>query len=1196
MKKSSLTLIIMLASCMAFSQGVAINEDGTAPHASAMLEVTSTEKGVLIPRMTLAQRDAIAEPASGLLIYQSDETPGFYYNAGTPATPDWQMVGSNAGTFSLWTDSGNNIYFNEGNVGIGLDNPQHQLHINLDLKAGEGRFGSIPQNILGLGPDFYGGETGLFDIDADKLIAGKDYTSGVYQYGGTPGSSEGLFINSGKVGIGIQDPTQMLDIDGLVRIRKGDPGPGKVLTSDADGVASWETPEDTSKWSETGNNIYRIEGNVGIGASEPAALLHAFETETGGGNVLFEGELKDTDPGDPPAEGAGTRMMWYPDKAAFRVGEVDGNQWNKEQIGFRSFASGFSTTASGHHSTAMGHETTASGLSSTAIGFETQATGDWSTAMGINTIASGSQSTALGVHTTAPSFAETAIGIYNTPYTPQSAVTWNDNDRLFVIGNGLDDPSNAITVLKNGNTGIGTDTPAALLHTSGTGVGQGNVLHVGEYRFLDPGPAPIEGPGTRMMWYPDKAAFRVGYVTGTQWDTENIGRFSTAWGWGTTASNGKATAWGRGTTASGMRATAWGLFTIASGEQATAWGEYTYASGTLATAWGYFTTASGSQATAWGRETTASGNRATAWGYETTASGAVATAWGRGTDASGWRATAWGEYTDAYGTTATAWGRYTDAPSLAETALGQFNTLYTPAGGTDSWNANDRLFVIGNGTSSSARSNAMTVLKSGNTGFGTDTPAALLHTSGTGQGEGNLLFEGIYKPSNPGDPPAEGSGTRMMWYPDKAAFRVGRVQGTQWDKDSIGNYSVAMGSNTKAKGDFSTAMGHITTASGIRSTAMGWETTALGNNSTAMGDSTTASGFVSTAMGSATTASGYISTAMGIYTTASGHSSTAMGQRTMAEGTSSTAMGYHTTASGSASLAMGSRTTAPSFAETVVGLNNTDYTPNSTNNWISNDRLFVIGNGTSSSARSNAMTVLKNGNIGIGTDEPEGNRLRVISSASGGGGATVNFENQNASGIALRAATNSSDGTMLVIQQGTGYNMRLDGYDPDWFVAMIVKGRQVGINTNNPGSFNLAVNGSAAKEGGGSWSNLSDARLKTINGNYTKGLNEIVALQAVNFHYIEDNPYGFDPKSAQIGFIAQEVREIFPEAVSTGDDGYLNFNMHAINVALVNAIKELKLENDKLKTENEKLRSTDEQLISRIERLEMLIASFSENQ
>src|SRR5215471_17425590 len=58
----------------------------TSPNPSSLLEVVSTSKGVLIPRMTLTQRNAIASPATGLLIYQTTNTPGFYYYSGTAWT------------------------------------------------------------------------------------------------------------------------------------------------------------------------------------------------------------------------------------------------------------------------------------------------------------------------------------------------------------------------------------------------------------------------------------------------------------------------------------------------------------------------------------------------------------------------------------------------------------------------------------------------------------------------------------------------------------------------------------------------------------------------------------------------------------------------------------------------------------------------------------------------------------------------------------------------------------------------------------------------------------------------------------------------------------------------------------------------------------------------------------------------------
>lgn len=65
----------------------------TAPDSSAVLDIVSTDKGVLIPRMTLSQRDNISSPATGLLVFQSDGTPGFYYYDGTIWRP---LVGNSS--------------------------------------------------------------------------------------------------------------------------------------------------------------------------------------------------------------------------------------------------------------------------------------------------------------------------------------------------------------------------------------------------------------------------------------------------------------------------------------------------------------------------------------------------------------------------------------------------------------------------------------------------------------------------------------------------------------------------------------------------------------------------------------------------------------------------------------------------------------------------------------------------------------------------------------------------------------------------------------------------------------------------------------------------------------------------------------------------------------------------------------------
>ena len=142
-----------------------------------------------------------------------------------------------------------------------------------------------------------------------------------------------------------------------------------------------------------------------------------------------------------------------------------------------------------------------------------------------------------------------------------------------------------------------------------------------------------------------------------------------------------------------------------------------------------------------------------------------------------------------------------------------------------------------------------------------------------------------------GSIPATGAGSRLMWYPGKAAFRAGYAPGTEWDDPAIGLHSTAMGYSTTASGLGSSSIGYETTASGNYSTAWGIRTTASGNFSTAFGSNTLASGAASIALGTGTSASGNYSTALGINNTASGAGSTAMGHETTASGTASTAMG-----------------------------------------------------------------------------------------------------------------------------------------------------------------------------------------------------------------------------------------------------------------------------------------------------------------
>lgn len=95
MKWSSLLMLLvgLLAHGTLIAQGnVGI---GTInPDPSAILDLNSNSKGLLIPRLTAEQRTGLSEPAMGLLVYQTEAPQGFYYNKGAPAAPNWILLGA----------------------------------------------------------------------------------------------------------------------------------------------------------------------------------------------------------------------------------------------------------------------------------------------------------------------------------------------------------------------------------------------------------------------------------------------------------------------------------------------------------------------------------------------------------------------------------------------------------------------------------------------------------------------------------------------------------------------------------------------------------------------------------------------------------------------------------------------------------------------------------------------------------------------------------------------------------------------------------------------------------------------------------------------------------------------------------------------------------------------------------------------
>ena len=157
-----------------------------------------------------------------------------------------------------------------------------------------------------------------------------------------------------------------------------------------------------------------------------------------------------------------------------------------------------------------------------------------------------------------------------------------------------------------------------------------------------------------------------------------------------------------------------------------------------------------------------------------------------------------------------------------------------------------------------------TIRGNGKVGIASSTPEFTL----TLAADGGILAEG--QTSHGSMLATNGTGTRLIWYPRKAAFRAGYAFGDVWDDANIGSYSVAMGCQPEASGYGSTALGNGAVASGSGSTALGPHAIASGQNSSALGEST-ASGINAIALGWYCVASGDHSTAMGKHASTGGY-------------------------------------------------------------------------------------------------------------------------------------------------------------------------------------------------------------------------------------------------------------------------------------------------------------------------------------
>jgi hypothetical protein len=386
-------------------------------------------------------------------------------------------------------------------------------------------------------------------------------------------------------------------------------------------------------------------------------------------------------------------------------------------------------------------------------------------------------------------------------------------------------------------------------------------------------------------------------------------------------------------------------------------------------------------------------------------------------------------------------------------------------------------------------------------GINTSTPTANLDVNGSANVRGKISASGVVSAS---------------------AYNIGSVPFAFGD-NSTGNAFLGFSGNGTPTGCCNTAIGEqafLFNIDGMENVAVGFQS--LENNN---------HGFGNTAIGNfalSSNTSGANNIAVGIsagqtvdFSNLTKNNNTFLGanSRTLTGTlTNVTAIGANTEVAQSNSLVLGSiNGVNGATADTAVGIGTT--TPlNTPLGGNPPTKLNIVGNNTfvplvvQSPSTFGTWMLLNNTSSG-------GKDWAILSAASGNGEKAGNL------GI-----TDFGAGGAILLESNVGI-----GAVPD--------------NT-------LTVNGSADKPGGGSWGTFSDRRLKTLKGDFTSGLEQVLNIRPVRYRYKDDNALGIKDREEHIGLVAQEVQRVIPEAVTENSNGYLLVNNDPILWAMLNAIKE----------------------------------------
>lgn len=302
MKKIISCLLLLLQYQLLLAQNVGIGT--SAPNASAQLDITSTSKGLLIPRMTGAQRAAISSPAIGLLVTQTNteavppSSPGLYLCEQVGAFAVWRRIARTdeiTGGSSTWTVNGTDQYSNvTGNVGIGTGTPASKLHLAGDFlqESGTMRLNN-PSATLQL--QNAGVDKASMYLSGDHFRIGTNSGNASRVYIQTNGSIRLTASADGNIGIGTTTPTENLHVIGNILSSNRIDANGVI---EGDGISSTGTlyVNSTSllQGAVTGNSTATfgstITSNTSVVVNDPSAIVQLQNAGVNKGFLQLSGE------------------------------------------------------------------------------------------------------------------------------------------------------------------------------------------------------------------------------------------------------------------------------------------------------------------------------------------------------------------------------------------------------------------------------------------------------------------------------------------------------------------------------------------------------------------------------------------------------------------------------------------------------------------------------------------------------------------------------------------------------------------------------------------------------------------------------------------------------------------------------------------------------------------------------------------